>query len=133
MGASITGEDAGFVPPAATRSTRAVTVTTRKRVCRKIRLIATNSFAKMLNKLFVQFVTPSSLLLKFALTVASKWENISATSANSSMMMQRNNSFTVMIAGSAGSVVEKISSTARSVGLVMQLVCVIIIYAWRTQ
>lgn len=82
IGASITGEDAGFVPPAATRSIHAVTVTTRKRyfafvffyfcskvfplcsyinwvlpssffpirVCRRIHLIATNSFAKMLNK-----------------------------------------------------------------------------------
>ena len=126
------GEDAGFVLPAATRSTHAVTVITTLRACWRIPLIATSSFAKMLNKLFVQFVTLSNLLLKFAQTVASKWENTSATSANSSMMMLRKNNFTVMIVGSAGLVVEIIFSTARSVDLVMQLVCVIIICVWRT-
>ncbi|KAF7837867.1 E3 ubiquitin-protein ligase MIEL1 [Senna tora] len=42
-------------------------------------------------------------LLKFAQTVASKWENISATYANSSMMIQRKSNFIVKIVGSAGS------------------------------
>uniref|UniRef100_A0A0R0GZE7 RING-type domain-containing protein n=1 Tax=Glycine max TaxID=3847 RepID=A0A0R0GZE7_SOYBN len=37
--------------------------------------------------LFVQFVTQSSQLLKFAQIVVSEWENISAISANSSMMI----------------------------------------------
>ena len=75
-GAIITGEDAGFVLPAATRSTHAVTVITTLRyfflspsnflpfcfyliwvclvfpirACWRIPLIATSSFAKMLNK-----------------------------------------------------------------------------------
>ncbi|KAG5096517.1 hypothetical protein JHK82_046371 [Glycine max] len=87
------GEDAGFVLPAATRSTHAVTS------------LLKNPFDRheLVRQDVKQFVTLSNLLLKFAQTVASKWENISATSANSSMMMLRKNSFTVMIVGSAGS------------------------------
>ncbi|KAG4948674.1 hypothetical protein JHK86_041913 [Glycine max] len=83
-GASIIEEDAGLEHHVAMSSTFAAIVITRQR-------------------LFVQFVTQSSQLLKFAQTVVSEWENISAASANSSMMIPGNNSFIVMIVGFVGS------------------------------
>jgi hypothetical protein len=86
----------------------------------------------MLNKLFVRFVTQNSQLLKFALTVVLEWGNISVKSANSSMMIRGNNSFIVMIVGSAELVGVRIISIARSAALAIQLLCVIIIYVWRT-
>ena len=65
--------------------------------------------------LFVQFVTQSSQLLKFAQIVVSEWENISAISANSSMMIPGKNSFIVMIVGFVDLVVVRIIPTAVSV------------------
>ncbi|XP_054805635.1 E3 ubiquitin-protein ligase MIEL1-like isoform X2 [Prosopis cineraria] len=93
-----TGEDARFGLPAATNCTPAVIVITRLR------------------------------LLKFARTVASKWENISATHANSLMLIRRNCSFIVTIVESAELVVVIIFSTAigscYSLGLLDNHICV---------
>uniref|UniRef100_A0A2P2LGV1 RING finger and CHY zinc finger domain-containing protein 1-like n=1 Tax=Rhizophora mucronata TaxID=61149 RepID=A0A2P2LGV1_RHIMU len=83
----------------------------------------------MSNKLYVQFVTRSSRLLKSVQTVASTWGNTFVIFANSMMMILRRGSSIVMIVEFVESVVVINFSIARSAVLVIQIACVTIIHA----
>jgi hypothetical protein len=106
--ASITEVDARFELHVATRSIHVAIVTMKPRG-------TTSSFATKFNKSFVQFVTKSSRLLKFVQIVEYVWGNITATFANSMMMIPRNNNFIVINVGSAELAAVKIIFTARNV------------------
>lgn len=128
MGASIIGEDVKLEPPAAMRSMIAVIVITKPRACCAIFMIVMSWSDKKLRRLFVLFVTQSSLFLMFVPIVASEWENIFVKSASSTMMILGKDSSIAMTAESAELVVGKTFSTARNVALAIQLTFVITIH-----